>query len=174
MLAEEEAMSSISGVGKSTQPFFRRVSRELSPERLKTLPSRAKEGIREQLKDNSLLLWGGMIYVPGAILTPIVLNWDLKHKKEISADERHLLTSQEVIRQIVSAITYWVTYYGGILLTGLGLKENTSHRAVKQLLGAALFTAIGSGILRPMITNAFLAKHASRDKQQNPFAKKVT
>lgn len=164
-------MPTISGVAQPTRTFFKRVSHELSPSQLKTLPRRISLGVKHQVKDEPLILWMGMTGLPAAILTPFTLNWDLRHKPQISRDERHLLTYQEIIRQMVSAITYWLGYYGGIIITGLGLKANSSHRSVKQLIGGTLLATVGTGIVRPIITNAFLAKHVGQDKQQNPFAK---
>ncbi|MEB3286496.1 MAG: hypothetical protein VKJ04_03225 [Vampirovibrionales bacterium] len=143
--------------------------------KLKSWPKRLQEGIQQQIKEEPLLFWIGLMGVPAAFLTPSTTYYDLRRRPEINGQERHLLVTQEILRQTISALTHFITYYGSIILIGLNLKEGSKYKSLKQLLGATIVTTIGNGVLRPLITNEFLAKHARHrepsplSKQKNPY-----
>ncbi len=106
--------------------------------------------------EQQLLLLGGLTYVPASILTPVVTNLQLK-KSGIPDEDRRLLVVQEVVRQVVSAGIWFLSYYGGIALFGKAF-EGKKAKTLLQFGGAVLAATVGHGLLRPLLTNSLLVK----------------
>ncbi len=107
---------------------------------------------------DKMFILGGLIYVPSAILSPIVTHLDLK-QKQIAEKDRQLLVFQEIARQIVGASIWFLSYYGGdqVLqkLTKNSLKQ-AKLSPVARFIGSTVFATVGSGLIKPLLTNKLL------------------
>ena len=121
-------------------------------------------------KPRTLVLLSGLTYVPSAILTPIVTNYQLR-RSGMADKERQLLVKNETMRQIVSASIHFVTYYGGVLLAGSLLKNKNAEKPVLELLSGIFFSTIGHGIFRPILTNTLLVRWLNNDPASLPIQK---
>lgn len=115
-------------------------------------------------KASTIVLLSGLTYVPAAILTPIVTNYQLK-KSGVTTEQRKLLVKNETVRQAVSAGIHFLTYYGGVLLAGRIFKNKAAQKPLMELLTGVLFSTIGHGVIRPMLTNGLLVQWLKKEQE---------
>jgi hypothetical protein len=133
----------------------------------------------------SKMFWiaNGLTYVPAAILTPWMTNQQLKHDKNISERERHLLVHQEISRQAIGALIHFLNYYPAVLTTQalqwLGEKtpalqamgtflKHESHQAWSNLALVTVMNTLGYGLLRPGVVNYTLQKTLKPSESTSP------
>ena len=106
----------------------------------------------------TLMILTGFMGVPAAIATPWVTNAQLK-RAGIEDRHRKLLVNQEVSRQVVSASLHFLSYFGGMWLTGKVLKGAYAQNPLWKFLGAVALSTLSNGFLRPLLTNSLFLRY---------------
>ncbi|MFN8615022.1 MAG: hypothetical protein U0003_03815 [Vampirovibrionales bacterium] len=111
---------------------------------------------------DQVLFWSGFMYVPSALLTPAVSNWQLK-QANMPVYERNLIVQTEVVRQAIGAAAHFVGFFGGLLLFGLGGKPNTP-KTFQKLIGSVLGATVSYAFVRPWLVNAYTAQWVQKNR----------
>ncbi len=138
---------------KETQPLWRQVRANAARAfHLKTMPIEEK-----------VLFWSGFMYVPSAILTPAVSNWQLQ-RSGMPTYERNLIVKTEVARQLIGAAAHFVGFFGGLLLFGLG--KSSKPKTFQKLIGSMLGATLSYAFVRPWLVNAYTAKWVEKNRPE--------
>lgn len=137
----------------------------------KTLSQRIKAGLNHTPTAEKVLFWSGFMYVPAAIITPVVTDRQLKAQQTPNY-ERRLLVQGEIMRQIISASLHFIGFFGGMALPGLFGKKQSANTAkktattVKKLIGSVVGTTLMSAFARPLVLNAYMANWVKQNQPQ--------
>ncbi|MDH4379322.1 MAG: hypothetical protein QE263_05405 [Vampirovibrionales bacterium] len=139
---------------KEAQPLWQRVRTNAARAfNLKTMPI-----------EDKVLFWSGFMYVPSAILTPAISNWQLQHSG-MPTYERNLIVKTEVARQLIGATAHFIGFFGGLLLFGLGGKSN-KPKTFQKLIGSMLGATVSYAFVRPWLVNAYTARWVSKNRPE--------
>ena len=160
-------------------PLLQNITRHIKP---RQWTNNIAASLKPQTEAEKVYMLGSLIYVPSAILTPIVTQQQLR-SKGIPQRERHLLVSQEWIRQGVGAAVHFLSFFGGIAAFGLATVSDKGRSAekylkqkankaiqpetLKKIFGSVLFATVGNAWLRPTILNNYVAHWFKQDQQKN-------
>lgn len=120
--------------------------------------------------EEQLLLLSGLVFVPSAVLQPVVTKIQLQRSR-VPEPEIRLLVKKSIADQVVGAGLWFANFYGGIALFGQVFKK--AHAKTKTFLqfgGAVLAATLSHGLLRPILSNALLLRwvHDSEGRTQSP------
>lgn len=140
-------------LAKEAQPLWRRVRHNAAKAfHLKTMPIEEK-----------VLFWSGFMYVPSAILTPAVSNWQLQ-RSGMPTYERNLIVKTEVARQLIGALAHFIGFFGGLLLFGLG--KSNKPKTFQKLVGSMLGATLSYAFIRPWLVNAYTARWVEKNRPE--------
>ena len=119
---------------KEAQPLWQRVKANAAQlVRLKNLST-----------SDQVLFWSGFTYVPSAILTPIMTDWQLR-QSNMPSYEKNLVVKTEIARQAIGAAIHFLFFFGGVLLAGLG--GSTKPRTFQKLAAAIVSATLGNAFV---------------------------
>lgn len=138
--------------------------------------------LKPQNEAEKVYMLGSLIYVPSAILTPIVTQHQLT-QAGIPQREKNLLVSQEWIRQGVGAAVHFLSFFTGIAAFGLAALSDKGKRAakfaeqqarktidpstLKKVMGSIVFATVGNAWLRPTILNHYVKHWFDTEQKMN-------
>lgn len=124
---------------------------------------------------------GSLIYVPSAILTPIVTQQQLR-QGGIPTRERKMLVSQEWVRQGIGAAVHFISFFAGIAAFGISTVANKGVKTknimaeqmtkkinpdtLRKIGGSILFATLGNALIRPTLLNGYIQHWFDQEKQR--------
>jgi hypothetical protein len=114
--------------------------------------------------EEKILFWSGFMYVPSAVLTPVISNWQLQ-RSGMPTYERNLIVKTEVARQIIGAAAHFIGFFGGLLLFGLGAKSN-KPKTFQKLVGSMVGATVSYAFVRPWLVNAYTARWVAKNRPE--------
>lgn len=120
----------------------------------------------QKTTEEKLVVLNGFLYVPSAILTPVVTDTQLKLQKTPEY-ERKLMVNSEVVRQIISATIHFIGFFGGISIAkaqekvknkGNKIATATSQKAsaMRKFWWSLAGITLMSAIIKPFFLNAYI------------------
>ncbi len=138
-----------------TASVFRRLQRNLS------------NSLRPKTPEDKVLFWSGFMYVPSAVLTPLMTRWQLQHANTPQY-EQNLMVRSEVVRQTIGALAHFVGFFGGMAISGLGGAKGAKPKTLQKLVGSVAGATLSYAFLRPLALNAYMAQWVKRHRQPQP------
>jgi hypothetical protein len=112
-------------------------------------PLQALERLTPQQREQVMYWVGGLAPLATNVTTPLFtrLRFD---KTGLSQEEKQKNVTQELARQLVSAATHIITYFGSSALVGVGSKA--AHKNLLMFLAGTFASFIGYAVIRPLIS----------------------
>ncbi|MCA9842897.1 MAG: hypothetical protein KC475_12330 [Cyanobacteria bacterium HKST-UBA03] len=109
--------------------------------------------------------------IGAAVLKPVTFNWAYKRDGYFNSQERGMLITQEMVRQIVSGSLYLGTQLGCWALSKkLSPNQNALHHFANAFLGSAIIDVIARPVLMAKVSRLFPKNSFNHASPQAPIS----